>query len=230
MKKYGVYNPNRVFGVTTLDIVRANAFVAELKVIHLQAAEDWGPHSSCSLYTPSIPLTHQEWSQSSQGYHPERNNACFVCILQMFFCSAANASQLVSTHCIMIGNARWLTIWCFLLQGLDPARVNVPVIGGHAGKTIIPLISQVRIRAFSQKKLIQYLNDCLAMPPVGLNLNLIIKMTHICDYLGLWADIWYAARVFGNPFLWLPLVFVTSKWMSCPTVGARDSVYLSLWL
>ncbi|XP_069342473.1 malate dehydrogenase, mitochondrial isoform X2 [Eulemur rufifrons] len=26
--------------------------------------------------------------------------------------------------------------------GLDPARVNVPVIGGHAGKTIIPLISQ----------------------------------------------------------------------------------------
>ncbi|KAJ7309016.1 hypothetical protein JRQ81_008301 [Phrynocephalus forsythii] len=28
------------------------------------------------------------------------------------------------------------------LSGLDPARVNVPVIGGHAGKTIIPLISQ----------------------------------------------------------------------------------------
>ncbi|KAF4791039.1 serine/arginine repetitive matrix protein 3 [Turdus rufiventris] len=26
--------------------------------------------------------------------------------------------------------------------GLDPARVTVPVIGGHAGKTIIPLISQ----------------------------------------------------------------------------------------
>uniref|UniRef100_A0A671NKJ9 Malate dehydrogenase n=1 Tax=Sinocyclocheilus anshuiensis TaxID=1608454 RepID=A0A671NKJ9_9TELE len=57
MKKHGVYNPSSVFGVTTLDIVRANAFVAELK-------------------------------------------------------------------------------------GLDPARVNVPVVGGHAGKTIIPLISQ----------------------------------------------------------------------------------------
>ncbi|XP_069471044.1 malate dehydrogenase, mitochondrial [Ambystoma mexicanum] len=56
-KKHGVYNPNRIFGVTTLDIVRANTFVAELK-------------------------------------------------------------------------------------GLDPARVNVPVIGGHAGKTIIPVISQ----------------------------------------------------------------------------------------
>ncbi|KAM9320615.1 malate dehydrogenase, mitochondrial [Gastrophryne carolinensis] len=56
-KKHGVYNPNRIFGVTSLDIVRANTFVAELK-------------------------------------------------------------------------------------GLDPARVNVPVIGGHAGKTIIPVISQ----------------------------------------------------------------------------------------
>ncbi|NXS07193.1 MDHM protein, partial [Neodrepanis coruscans] len=57
-KKHGVYNPNKIFGVTTLDIVRANTFVAELKAGH------------------------------------------------------------------------------------DPARVTVPVIGGHAGKTIIPLISQ----------------------------------------------------------------------------------------
>ncbi|XP_058913211.2 malate dehydrogenase, mitochondrial-like isoform X1 [Kogia breviceps] len=56
-KKHGVYNPNKIFGVTTLDIVQANTFVAELK-------------------------------------------------------------------------------------GLDPACVNVPVIGGHAGKAIIPLILQ----------------------------------------------------------------------------------------
>jgi len=56
-KKNGVYDPNRIFGVTTLDVVRANAFVAEAK-------------------------------------------------------------------------------------GLDPANVNVPVIGGHAGITIIPLISR----------------------------------------------------------------------------------------
>merc|ERR1719495_1716754 len=28
------------------------------------------------------------------------------------------------------------------LKGLDPTTVNVPVIGGHAGITIIPLISQ----------------------------------------------------------------------------------------
>jgi malate dehydrogenase len=57
MKKAGVYDPNRIFGVTTLDIVRSNAFIAELK-------------------------------------------------------------------------------------GLDPVTVNCPVIGGHSGVTIIPLISQ----------------------------------------------------------------------------------------
>lgn len=32
LKKAKVYDPNRVFGVTTLDIVRANAFIAEAKV------------------------------------------------------------------------------------------------------------------------------------------------------------------------------------------------------
>lgn len=56
-KKLNVYDPNRIFGVTTLDVVRANAFVAELK-------------------------------------------------------------------------------------GLDVATVNIPVVGGHAGITIVPLLSQ----------------------------------------------------------------------------------------
>jgi len=56
-KAAGVYNPNKIFGVTTLDIVRANAFIAEKK-------------------------------------------------------------------------------------GLDPVNVNCPVVGGHAGVTIMPLISQ----------------------------------------------------------------------------------------
>merc|ERR1711931_405880 len=57
-KKAGVYNPNKIFGVTTLDVVRSNEFIGALK-------------------------------------------------------------------------------------GIDPADVNVPVIGGHAGITIIPILSQV---------------------------------------------------------------------------------------
>ncbi|XP_043190041.1 malate dehydrogenase, mitochondrial-like [Amphibalanus amphitrite] len=56
-KKAGVYDPKRIFGVTTLDIVRANAFIGEI-------------------------------------------------------------------------------------LGVDPREVNCPVIGGHAGVTIIPLVSQ----------------------------------------------------------------------------------------
>lgn len=59
LKKAGVYDPKRVFGVTTLDIVRANAFIAEAK-------------------------------------------------------------------------------------GLNPQEVSVPVVGGHSGVTIIPLISQAK--------------------------------------------------------------------------------------
>lgn len=32
--------------------------------------------------------------------------------------------------------------------GLDPRAVDVPVVGGHAGVTILPLLSQVREREF----------------------------------------------------------------------------------
>ena len=31
-KKRGVYDPNRIFGVTTLDIVRSNTFISQAKV------------------------------------------------------------------------------------------------------------------------------------------------------------------------------------------------------
>lgn len=58
LKKHKVFSPKRVLGVTTLDIVRANTFVAELK-------------------------------------------------------------------------------------GLDPTKTFVPVVGGHSGNTIVPLLSQV---------------------------------------------------------------------------------------
>ncbi|KDR07317.1 hypothetical protein L798_03098, partial [Zootermopsis nevadensis] len=58
-QKAGVYDPNRIFGVSTLDVVRANTFIAEAK-------------------------------------------------------------------------------------NLDPSKLNVPVVGGHSGVTIIPLISQAK--------------------------------------------------------------------------------------
>lgn len=69
-KKHGVYDPKRLFGVTTLDVVRANSFVAES-------------------------------------------------------------------------------------QGWDPRTTNVKVIGGHAGTTILPLLSQVNGAKFSDEQIAQ---------------------------------------------------------------------------
>ena len=36
-------------------------------------------------------------------------------------------------------------------QGFDVATTEVPVIGGHAGTTILPLLSQVKGAKFSEK-------------------------------------------------------------------------------
>ena len=68
LKAKGVYDKNKLFGVTTLDVIRAETFVAELK-------------------------------------------------------------------------------------GLNPANVHVPVIGGHSGTTILPLLSQVEGVSFSDEEI-----------------------------------------------------------------------------
>ncbi|WP_034917350.1 MULTISPECIES: malate dehydrogenase [Erwinia] len=67
LKKAGVYDKNKLFGVTTLDIIRANTFVAELK-------------------------------------------------------------------------------------GKNPGELNVPVVGGHSGVTILPLLSQIQGVSFSEQE------------------------------------------------------------------------------
>ncbi|XP_068654498.1 malate dehydrogenase, glyoxysomal-like [Aristolochia californica] len=73
-KKAGTYDPKRLLGVTTLDVVRANTFVAEV-------------------------------------------------------------------------------------LGIDPREVNVPVVGGHAGVTILPLLSQVKPPCSFSPEEIHYLTN-----------------------------------------------------------------------
>ncbi|CAL5187754.1 unnamed protein product [Lathyrus oleraceus] len=73
-KRAGTYDPKRLLGVTMLDVVRANTFVAEV-------------------------------------------------------------------------------------MGLDPRDVDVPVVGGHAGVTILPLLSQVKPPSSFTTKEIEYLTD-----------------------------------------------------------------------
>jgi malate dehydrogenase len=74
LKLAGVYDPKRLFGVTTLDVVRANTFVAEV-------------------------------------------------------------------------------------IGVDPKAVDVPVVGGHAGITILPILSQVKPQFSFTKKEVDYLTN-----------------------------------------------------------------------
>lgn len=90
LKKLNVYDPKRLFGVTTLDIVRANTFVAEAKVRRRRTYTLSGRPMSLLLF-PLLLFTN-----------------------------------------------------IYFFQNLDATAVNVPVIGGHSGVTIIPLISQVK--------------------------------------------------------------------------------------
>ena len=43
-KKHGVYDPKRIFGVTTLDVVRASTFIAEMKVSRCSYTGDMNCH------------------------------------------------------------------------------------------------------------------------------------------------------------------------------------------
>ncbi|XP_010531585.1 PREDICTED: probable malate dehydrogenase, glyoxysomal [Tarenaya hassleriana] len=45
------------------------------------------------------------------------------------------------------------------VMGLDPREVDVPVVGGHAGVTILPLLSQVKPPCSFTQKEIDYLTD-----------------------------------------------------------------------
>jgi malate dehydrogenase len=67
-KKAGVYDPNRIFGVTTLDVVRANTFVAELKGLNVDnvSVPVIGGHAGITILpilsqvTPSCSFTEDE--------------------------------------------------------------------------------------------------------------------------------------------------------------------------
>jgi malate dehydrogenase len=43
--------------------------------------------------------------------------------------------------------------------GVDPKDVNVPVVGGHAGVTILPILSQVSPKFAFNEKEVQYLTN-----------------------------------------------------------------------
>ncbi|XP_065663542.1 malate dehydrogenase, mitochondrial [Hydra vulgaris] len=67
-KKHGVFNPNKLFGVSTLDVVRANTFVAEKKKLDVSktSVPVIGGHSGVTILpllsqvTPKVSFTNEE--------------------------------------------------------------------------------------------------------------------------------------------------------------------------
>eukprot|EP00600_Ochromonadales_sp_CCMP1393_P001341 CAMPEP_0174990616 /NCGR_PEP_ID=MMETSP0004_2-20121128/21426_1 /TAXON_ID=420556 /ORGANISM="Ochromonas sp., Strain CCMP1393" /LENGTH=358 /DNA_ID=CAMNT_0016244255 /DNA_START=66 /DNA_END=1143 /DNA_ORIENTATION=- len=103
LKKHGVFNPKKLFGVTTLDVVRANTFVSE------------NQGKECKyLITDKY--------------------------VQILFSPLLVPSFLSVNVRIM---------HAFL--GFDVSATKVNVIGGHAGTTILPLLSQVPGANFSEE-------------------------------------------------------------------------------
>ena len=94
-------------GVTTLDIVRANTFVAQAKCAAAATARRLPPAASSRPPQPALPQS-----------DPEPNG-----------CNPLTAPPPPPPP---------------RRRGLDTKDVDVPVIGGHAGETILPLLSQAR--------------------------------------------------------------------------------------
>ena len=83
-----------------------------------------------------------------------------------------------------------LFLWCwyvfFCFQNLDPSKVNVPVVGGHSGVTIIPLISQAKPSVDFQKDKLKALTE-----RIQVCWNYIVNCVHIFNFNHLknWARI-----------------------------------------
>lgn len=57
---------------------------------------------------------------------------------------------------VMVGSLLYL---CSMFQGFDASKITIPVVGGHSGVTIVPLLSQ-------------------AIPPIDLNYVSSIQLIH----------------------------------------------------
>lgn len=55
-----------------------------------------------------------------------------------------NCMYACSSQCYYLSNLLNVDLLKAEVLGLDPREVDVPVVGGHAGVTILPLLSQVK--------------------------------------------------------------------------------------
>lgn len=81
MKKAGVYDPRKVLGVTTLDVVRANTFVAEAKGLPLQDVDVpvVGGHAGITI----LPLLSQVPPCLCRGTLHDRGRICHILCVRL---------------------------------------------------------------------------------------------------------------------------------------------------
>ncbi len=139
LKKLGVYDPKRLFGVTTLDVVRL-------------ALPSGCSAQACSVYA----CGRQAHVTLAGAALASLHGRLFICLLDHGFNIVMH--EPCTTYATSCRSGRATRLWLAHLQvraktfyaekaGLDVADVDVPVVGGHAGVTILPLFSQVRRQA-----------------------------------------------------------------------------------
>ena len=111
-----MYQPNKLFGVTTLDVVRPTC--------RLQMSAGVSTELQFALTGVGGLATEAEVRLRSKPSSGE--DAC---------------AEVASAHLTQV---RAKTFWAEK-TGTDVTEVDVPVVGGHAGVTILPLFSQVRL-------------------------------------------------------------------------------------
>lgn len=143
----GVYNPRKLLGVTTLDVVRANTFVAQVSMHpHTASQHSTGRSDSClpgqvlaawqccAVLSVDTSAARQAASRKQQmapgcwGGH----SVCAAAVSCPADCCSCDC-DCDGCCCVCVLQAK----------GLDLKEVDVPVVGGHAGITILPLLSQV---------------------------------------------------------------------------------------
>lgn len=118
LKKAGVYNPKKV-----------------------RAQRHWPAQTLCSAGRAPAPLGAGRPLRRALHLHRTCTSPCRSAGPCKRALACANMPQVMGVTTLDIVRSNTFVAEA---RGLDVTKVNVPVIGGHAGETILPLLSQVR--------------------------------------------------------------------------------------
>ncbi|CAK9150589.1 unnamed protein product [Ilex paraguariensis] len=163
-KKAGTYDPRRLLGVTMLDVVRANTFVVR-GFLGQQQLEDALTGMDLVIIPAGVPrkpgMTRDDLFKINAGIVKtlcEGVAKCCPNAIVNLISNPVNSTVPITAEVFkkagtydprrllgvtMLDVVRANTFVAEVL-GLDPREVDVPVVGGHAGVTILPLLSQVK--------------------------------------------------------------------------------------